>query len=194
LWFDRSAKIAQTPNAQTPAEPHRPAVAGQASTSAESWFSDWRPAAITGQVSFTLVDFRKTVAQLKKLGTLQWIVQWIPGMGKVAEMMGDGNIDRDVDLKQVAGIIDSMTPQERENPDLINISRRYRIAEGSGIDPSNIIKLLKEFSQVAGMMQQMAGMSKLQQMRQLKQMADGGLFDPGTRVQMQKQPRSYPRP
>ncbi len=135
---------------------------------------------------FTLVDFRSTMGQLKKLGPLQSVMKMIPGMGKIAEMMGDGNIDPEQDLKQIEGIIDSMTLEERENPDLIDISRRRRIAEGSGTDPSDINKLLKEFSQMAGMMQSMAGMNKLQQMRQIKQMADGGMFDPGARLQTVK--------
>jgi signal recognition particle subunit SRP54 len=132
---------------------------------------------------FTLVDFRNTMGQLKKLGPLQSIMKMIPGMGKIAEMMGDGDIDPEQDLKQIEGIIDSMTLAERENPDLIDISRRRRIAEGSGTDPSDINKLLKEFSQMAGLMQSMAGMSKLQQIRQMKQMADGGMFNPGAQLQ-----------
>ena len=136
---------------------------------------------------FTLVDFRNTMGQLKKLGPLQSVMKMIPGMGKIAEMMGSEQIDPEEDLKRIEGIIDSMTPRERENPDLIDISRRRRIAEGSGNDPADVNKLLKEFSQMAGLMQHMAGMSKLQQMRQIKQMADGGLFDPGAQLQMAKQ-------
>jgi signal recognition particle GTPase len=139
--------------------------------------------------NFTLVDFKEQMGQIKKLGPLQRIMKMIPGMGKVADMMG-GDIDPEQDLKQIDGIIDSMTPQERENPDIIDNVRRRRIAVGSGTDPADITKLLKEFSVMAGMMQQIAGMSKLQQFRHIKQMADGGLFDPG----MQKQRRSYPRP
>jgi len=135
---------------------------------------------------FTLVDFKEQMGQIKKLGPIQQIMKMIPGMGKVADMMG-GDMDPEQDLKQIEGIIDSMTPQERENPDIIDISRRRRIAAGSGADPADVNKLLKEFSVMGEMMQQMAGMSKLQQFRQIKQMADGGLFNPGAQVQMQKQ-------
>jgi signal recognition particle subunit SRP54 len=135
---------------------------------------------------FTLVDFRNTMGQLKKLGPLQSVMKMIPGMGRIAEMMGGQDIDPENDLKQIEGIIDSMTPKERENPDLIDISRRRRIAEGSGTDPADINKLLKEFSQMASMMQRMAGMSKMEQMRQIKGMADGGLFDPGAKLQVNK--------
>ncbi|MBI3866409.1 MAG: signal recognition particle protein [Planctomycetia bacterium] len=135
---------------------------------------------------FTLVDFRNTMGQIKKLGPLQQIMKMIPGMGKIAEVMGNSDIDPEEDLKQIEGIIDSMTPRERENPDLIDISRRRRIAEGSGTDPADINKLLKEFSQMSGMMQSMAGMSKLQQLRQIKQMADVGVFNPGADLKFQK--------
>jgi signal recognition particle subunit SRP54 len=135
---------------------------------------------------FTLVDFRATMGQIKKLGPMRQIMKMIPGLGKVADML-DGDADPEQDLKQIEGIIDSMTPQERENPDVIDIGRRRRIAAGSGTDPADVNKLLKEFSVMGGMMQQMAGMNKLQQFRQIKQMADGGLFNPGAQLQMQKQ-------
>jgi signal recognition particle subunit SRP54 len=134
---------------------------------------------------FTLVDFKEQMGQIKKLGPIQQIMKMIPGMGKVADMMG-GDADPEQDLKQIEGIIDSMTPQERENPDIIDIGRRRRIAAGSGADPADVNKLLKEFSVMAGVMQQMAGMSKLQQFRQIKQMADGGLFNPGAQLHAPK--------
>jgi len=139
------------------------------------------------QGKFTLVDFKKAMGQLKKLGPLKQIMNMIPGMGKVAEMMSGGDADPEQDLQQIEGIIDSMTPQERENPDIIDIGRRRRIAAGSGSDPADVNKLLKEFSAMAGMMQQMAGMGKMQQMRQLKQLSDSGMFNPGAQVHVPKQ-------
>ena len=139
------------------------------------------------QGKFTLVDFRSAMGQMKKLGPLKQIMNMIPGMGKVADMMAGVDGDPEQDLKQIEGIIDSMTPQERENPDIIDIDRRRRIAAGSGTEPAEINKLLKEFSAMAGMMQSMAGMSKIQQMRQLKQLSDSGMFNPGAQVQPQKQ-------
>jgi signal recognition particle subunit SRP54 len=143
-----------------------------------------------GQIKFTLVDFRKTMGQLRKLGPLQRIMSWIPGMRQIAEMMRNEQIDPEQDLKQIEGIIDSMTPQERENPELIDTSRRRRIAVGSGTEPVEINKLIREFSQMAGLMQSMAGMSKMQQMRQIRQLADGGLFSPSAILQ----PWKYRRP
>ncbi len=135
---------------------------------------------------FTLVGFKDMMGQVKKLGPMRQIMSMIPGMGKIADMLG-GDADPEQDLKQIEGIIDSMTPHERENPDVIDISRRRRIAAGSGTDPADINKLIKEFSVMSGMMQQMAGMNKLQQFRQIKQMADGGLLNPGAQLQATKQ-------
>lgn len=134
------------------------------------------------------------MGHLKKLGPLQQIMRWIPGMGKIADMMGHSEIDPNQDLKQIEGIIDAMTPRERDNPGLIDISRRRRIAVGSGADPADINRLLREFSQMAAMMQSMAGMSKLQQLRQIKRMADEGCFNPGAQLRFPNQPRTYPRP
>ena len=139
------------------------------------------------QGKFTLVDFRAAMVQMRKLGPLKQILSMMPGMGKLTEMMSSGDVDPEQDLPQIEGIIDSMTPQERENPDIIDIGRRRRIAAGSGADPADVNKLLKEFSQMSGVMQSMAGMGKVQQMRQLKQMTDSGMFDPGRQVQTQKQ-------
>ncbi len=135
---------------------------------------------------FTLVDFRMAMGQIKKLGPMRQIMKMIPGLGQVADML-DGDADPEQDLKQIEGVIDSMTPEERRNPDIIDIGRRRRIAAGSGADPADVNKLLKEFSVMRGMMQGMAGKSKIEQFRQMKQMADGGLFNPGAQLQVQKQ-------
>jgi len=97
---------------------------------------------------------------MKKLGPLKSIIKMIPGMGKVAAMMSGIDCDPEQDFRQIEGIIDSMTPQERENPDIIDIGRRLRIAAGSGTEPAEINKLLNEFSKMSGMMHSMAGMSK----------------------------------
>ncbi|MSR60728.1 MAG: signal recognition particle protein [Planctomycetaceae bacterium] len=135
---------------------------------------------------FTLMDFKDQMGAVRKMGPLTQIMKLLPGMGKVVDMLSSADIDPEEDLVQIEGIIDSMTPRERDNPDLIDMSRRRRIADGSGTNPSDVNKLIKEFSTMSGMMQQMAGMNKWQQMRQIKQMADGGLFDPGAQIQIAK--------
>jgi signal recognition particle subunit SRP54 len=135
---------------------------------------------------FTLMDFKEQMGAVRKMGPITQIMKMIPGMGRIADMMGSEDIDPEQDLQQIEGIINSMTPRERENPDVIDMSRRRRIAEGSGTNPSTVNKLLREFSSMSALMQQMAGMNKFQQMRQIKQMADSGLLDPGAQLQLRK--------
>jgi signal recognition particle subunit SRP54 len=109
----------------------------------------------------------------------------IPGMGGLTEKMADMNPDKD--LKHIEGIIDSMTPDERANPEKIDMSRRRRIALGSGSDPADVNKLLKDFNAMSGMIQKMAGMGIRDRMRAVQEMADGGLLDPGANLKREKQ-------
>lgn len=135
---------------------------------------------------FTLVDFRDQLKQIRKMGPLREIMKMIPGMGKAAEMLSSGDVDPEDDINRIEGMINSMTPRERENPELIEISRRRRIAQGSGVDPSDVNKLLKDFSHMAGMMKSMAGMGMMQKMKAVSQMGDM-MSNPGAQMQSVKQ-------
>jgi signal recognition particle subunit SRP54 len=123
---------------------------------------------------FTLTDFRDQMRQVKKLGSMGDIMKMIPGMGALAGNPDMG--DADEELRRVEGIINSMTPRERDNPDLIDNNRRRRIAKGCGVEASDVNDLLKQFKMMAGVMQQVAGMSKFQQMRAISQMGQSGMF------------------
>ena len=134
---------------------------------------------------FTLDDFRKQMAQIKKLGSMGEIMKLIPGMSGVAEQMADMNPDED--LMHIEAIIGSMTLDERENPDRIDRSRRNRIARGSGSDPSDVNRLLKDFQTMSGVMQKMAGMGMRDRMKALNELKDMGMMDPNTSVRETKQ-------
>ncbi|HUG89222.1 MAG TPA: signal recognition particle protein [Planctomycetaceae bacterium] len=134
---------------------------------------------------WTLDDFLKQFKQIKKLGSMGEIMKMIPGLGGLAERLGDMNPDQD--LRQIEGIIQSMTPDERRNPGKIDRSRRHRIASGSGSDPADVNKLLKDFDAMSGMMQKIAGMGMMERMRAIKGMADGGMLDPGAQLRKEKQ-------
>jgi signal recognition particle subunit SRP54 len=134
---------------------------------------------------FTLEDFQKQMKQIKKLGSMGEILKMIPGMSGMAEQMAGMNPDDDI--KRIDGIINSMTLQERKHPDIIDRSRRNRIATGSGVDPSDVNKLLKDFKGMSGMMQQMAGMGLRDRMRAMKEMASGGMLDPGAKIREKKE-------
>ncbi|MDG2389487.1 MAG: signal recognition particle protein [Planctomycetaceae bacterium] len=134
---------------------------------------------------FTLEDFRDQMKQIKKLGSMKDIMKMIPGMGGMLDQNPD--IDAEGDMSRIEGIINGMTPDERNNPELIDRSRRNRIAQGSGVDPSDVNKLLKDFGSMAGVMKNMAGMGMRGRMQMMKQMTDGGLFNEGASIAEQKQ-------
>lgn len=102
---------------------------------------------------FDFNDFLAQIAQIKKMGNIKDLVSMIPGMGKAVK-----NLDIDDNaFKGIEAIIYSMTPQERSHPEIINGSRRQRIAKGSGTDLQEVNRLLKQFEQTRKMMHQMAG-------------------------------------
>lgn len=100
---------------------------------------------------FGFDDFLKQMEQIKKMGSLKDLMGMIPGVGKAIK---DIDIDDD-SLKPIEAIIKSMTPTERENPDIINGSRRQRIAKGSGTSVQEVNQLLKQFNQMRKMMKTM---------------------------------------
>ncbi|MGM9666367.1 MAG: signal recognition particle protein [Eubacteriales bacterium] len=103
--------------------------------------------------SFTLTDYLEQLAQLKKMGSLESVLAMIPGMS--ANMGKDTKIDETM-LVHTEAIILSMTPKEREKPELLNSSRKKRIAKGSGTTVEEINKLLKQFEQMKKMMKQLS--------------------------------------
>lgn len=111
---------------------------------------------------FDFNDFLGQIQQVKKMGNVKDLAAMIPGVGKVIK---DIDIPDDP-FKNIEAIIGSMTPQERENPEIINTSRRRRIAKGSGTDIQEVNKLLKQFDQTKKMMKMVTGMgsSKMMQM------------------------------
>ena len=112
--------------------------------------------------SFDLEDLRGQLLQMKKMGGMGSLMNLMPGMGQMKKAMAGANIDEKVFDRQVA-IINSMTKKERSSPDLLNASRRKRIAAGSGTEVSDVNKLMKQHRQMADMMKKVAkgGMGSL---------------------------------
>ncbi|GIW08033.1 MAG: signal recognition particle protein [Dehalococcoidia bacterium] len=106
------------------------------------------------QATFDLEDFLGQLQQLKKMGPLQQILEMIPGMGRLTKGLPAGALD-DRELKRVEAIIYSMTPEERRHPEILNGSRRRRIARGSGTTPADVNELLKQFMEMRKLMKQM---------------------------------------
>jgi signal recognition particle subunit SRP54 len=107
---------------------------------------------------FTFEDFLDQLEQVKKLGPLNKVLEMIPGMGS-AKQLKDIDFD-DKEIVKVQAIIQSMTRDERNNPEIINGSRRKRIAKGSGTSVQEVNRLLKQFEQTKKMMKKFADMEK----------------------------------
>ena len=113
---------------------------------------------------FGFDDFLSQIQQVKKMGNMKDLIGMIPGAGK---MMGDAEIN-DESFKHIEAIIGSMTPEERSQPNLLNHSRKNRIARGSGRDINEVNQLIKQFGQMSKMMKMMQG-GKGKQMMQMLQ-------------------------
>ncbi|MBA4544022.1 signal recognition particle protein [Thermoactinomyces daqus] len=109
-------------------------------------------------LSFTFDDFLDQLQQVRKMGPLEDMLAMLPGAGQIK---GLKNLQVDEkQLSRVEAIIRSMTPQEKENPEIINASRRKRIANGSGTTVQDVNRLLKQFNDMKKMMKQFSQMSK----------------------------------
>jgi signal recognition particle subunit SRP54 len=114
-----------------------------------------RMAAKLKKGSFDLEDLRAQLLQMKKMGGMGGLMGMLPGMGQMKKAMAGANVDEKVFDRQIA-IINSMTKKERANPDLLNASRRKRIAAGAGVEVSEINKLAKQHRQMADMMKKVS--------------------------------------
>ena len=112
---------------------------------------------------FNFNDFLSQIAQIKKMGNLKDLASMIPGMGK---MLKGVEFDDNV-FKQTEAIIGSMTPEERERPEIINARRRERIAKGSGTTTADVNRLLKQFEDMRKMMKMAAGAGGKMRMPQM---------------------------
>ena len=121
---------------------------------------------------FDFDDFMGQIQQIKKMGNIKDLAAMIPGVGK---QIKDLDID-DNAFKGIEAIINSMTPKERANPDIINQSRRRRIAAGSGTKLDDVNRLMKQFDQTRKMMRMVSGMgsSKMAQMANAMKVMKGG--------------------
>ena len=104
---------------------------------------------------FSMEDYLSQLKQMKKMGGIEGIVSFLPGVSKIKSQMDKAGVDEKI-ITQNEAIILSMTKKERENPKLINGSRRKRIANGSGTDVATINKLLKQFRLMTDMMKKMS--------------------------------------
>jgi signal recognition particle subunit SRP54 len=115
---------------------------------------------------FDFNDFMNQIQQIKKMGNIKDLASMIPGVGKAIR---DVDIDDDA-FKSIEAIIQSMTPKERANPDILNTSRRQRIAKGSGTNIQEVNRLLKQFDQTRKMMKMVTGGGMMNMMKGMRGM------------------------
>ncbi|MEJ6512723.1 MAG: signal recognition particle protein [Actinomycetota bacterium] len=126
---------------------------------------------------FTLEDFLDQMQQLKKMGPLSGVLGMMPGIPKEVK---NAQID-DREIARVEAIIRSMTPAERVDPDLIDQSRRVRIAIGSGTEPARVGELIKQFKEMSKMMKRMGGAGTKRLTKSRRKVAKGKAKGPGGR-------------
>ncbi|WP_104697991.1 MULTISPECIES: signal recognition particle protein [unclassified Helicobacter] len=113
-----------------------------------------------GQFGFT--DFIAQIENIKKLGSVSSIVSMIPGLGNMASALKNVDLDNSTEIKNIKAMVNSMTPKERDNPDLLNGSRRKRIAQGCGLEVSDINRIIKQFDNAAKMAKRFSNKSGMQ--------------------------------
>ena len=123
---------------------------------------------------FNYEDFLNQLEQMKKLGSMKNLLSMIPGMGGMLKQLGDIDLENSSEIKKIKAMINSMTPKERQNPDLIkeSASRRRRIARGAGLSVQEINRINKQFQNAAKMAKKLAG-KKIPNINELMKMAQG---------------------
>ena len=131
-----------------------------------------------GQFNFN--DFLEQLEMMKKLGSMKSILSMIPGMSQMAGQLKDMDMENSTEIVRIKALISSMTPKERENPDLLNLSRKRRISKGAGLSEMQVNKILKQFKNASKMAKKLSskgGMKGMQNM--LSQMQGAGGMPPG---------------
>lgn len=111
---------------------------------------------------FNFNDFLAQMDNMKKLGSMQSILSMLPGMGSMASALKDVDLDNSREIKQIRAMVASMTPKEREDPSLLNGSRRKRIALGSGMEVADVNRVIKQFDGAAKMAKKFSGKRGMQ--------------------------------
>ena len=118
-----------------------------------------------GQFNFN--DFLDQMESMKKLGSMKSLMGMIPGMSGMAGKLGDMDLENSAEIKSIKAMIGSMTKKEREKPDLLNNSRKKRIAEGAGMSQMEVNRFLKQFKNAAKMAKKFSGKKGMQDLQNL---------------------------
>jgi len=128
---------------------------------------------------FTLDDFIAQMSQVKKLGPMGKVMSMIPGMGDLAKQASMGEGDIETQMGRMHAIYNSMTRKERANTDLLDGTRRRRIARGAGVQLNEVGQFMKQFETSRDMMRAVGGMGMMGKMKLMKSLMSGGLSNLG---------------
>jgi len=116
---------------------------------------------------FNFNDFLEQMEQMKKMGSMSSLIGMIPGMGNMGKAIKDFDFENSSELKNIKAMVSSMTPKERENPDLLNNSRKMRIAKGCGLSQVEINRMIKQFKNAGKMAKKFSGKNGMKQLQSL---------------------------
>ncbi len=122
---------------------------------------------------FNFNDFLEQMEQMKKMGSMSSIMGMIPGMGNMSKAIKDFDFENSGELKNIKAMVSSMTLKERENPDLLNNSRKQRIAKGCGMDLVEINRMIKQFKNAGKMAKKFSGKNGMKQLQSMMGQAGG---------------------
>lgn len=116
---------------------------------------------------FNYNDFLEQMESMKKMGSMSSIMGMMPGMGKMSKAIKDFDFENSSELKNIKSMVSSMTKKERENPELLNNSRKMRIATGCGLTQVEINRMIKQFKNAGKMAKKFSGKNGMKQMQQM---------------------------
>jgi signal recognition particle subunit SRP54 len=122
---------------------------------------------------FNFNDFLEQMEQMKKMGSMSSIMGMIPGMGNMAKAVKDFDLENSQELRNIKAMVSSMTPKERENPDLLNNSRKQRIAKGCGLEIVEINRMIKQFKNAGKMAKKFSGKNGMKQLQAMMGQSGG---------------------
>ena len=122
---------------------------------------------------FNFNDFIEQMESLKKMGSMKSLMGMIPGMGNMANALKDVDLDNSRELRVIKAMVASMTPKEREDPDLLNNSRKERIAKGCGVDQVEVNRMLKQFKNASKMAKKFSGKKGMQDLQNMMSQMGG---------------------
>ena len=125
---------------------------------------------------FNFNDFLEQMESMKKMGSMKSIMGMIPGMGDLSKALKDFDMENSKEIRQIKAMVSSMTQKEREDPDLLNNSRKMRIAAGCGMSQMEVNRVLKQFKNAAKMAKKFSGKKGMQDLQAMMGQMKGGGF------------------